>query len=140
MFSDELDQASTIMSFSLNGMMIGNKSGHNALLIHPNAGITFDLDSIRKTLSKPEQIRFKTLCGIAENSLFSQAKADFWILVDGKCEFHFHSEGSKTAAKEVDIVIEPNQRFLTLATTDGGDRINYDWCLFADPFLELTSR
>jgi hypothetical protein len=131
-------QLSTVKALVMNGMTFGNTTDHKALLIHSNAGITFDLDAIRKTLPKMDQIRFKTLCGIAANNTHSQAKADFWILVDGKCEFHYSSEGSMTIAKEANLVIGPDQRFLTLATTDGGDAIRHDWCLFVDPFLEFT--
>jgi hypothetical protein len=42
---------------------------------------------------------------------------------------------------EVPIVVSlpPASRFLTLATTDGGDSIWGDWTMFADPKLAVEA-
>ena len=37
------------------------------------------------------------------------------------------------------IPIKSTDRFLTLASTDGGDGLMWDWILFGDPRLELLS-
>jgi hypothetical protein len=39
----------------------------------------------------------------------------------------------------VDIQIGPHDRFLTLASTDGGNGNGFDWVVFGDPVLDLTS-
>jgi hypothetical protein len=38
----------------------------------------------------------------------------------------------------VDIRVGDRDRFLTLAVTDGGDGIDYDWVVFGDPQLKLV--
>ena len=35
--------------------------------------------------------------------------------------------------------IYDKDRFLTLAATDGGDGIHFDWIIFGDPRLEMVS-
>ena len=39
----------------------------------------------------------------------------------------------------INIPIGDNERFLTLAATDGGHEIDYNWITFGDPRLELLS-
>jgi hypothetical protein len=136
---DNKSNVITITQFSLKGISFGENSQNRALLIHPNAGITFDLNQIRKVLPQIGRIRFKTVCGVPDNRSHSPAKSEFWILVDGKCQFHHQSLGASSDLKEVDILIGPSEQFLTLAATDGGDKIAFDWCLFVNPVLELAS-
>ena len=35
--------------------------------------------------------------------------------------------------------LQPEDRFLTLAVTDGGDGVGNDWAVFAEPLLELAT-
>ena len=39
----------------------------------------------------------------------------------------------------VDVSLRENDRFLTLAFTDGGDGCGWDWTIFGDPRLELIA-
>lgn len=57
--------------------------------MHPNAGITFDLDAIRNAMPEARIDRFTARCGVSENVVrFAQRDADpntievtFWVLV-----------------------------------------------------------
>ncbi len=112
-----------------------------AIVMHPNAGITFDLDEIRKEFPGYAITAFRTRCGISETVIEhgtrKEPKADFWVLLDGQQVFATQRDMSIGEVKEIDISIDENQRFLTLVTTDGADQIESDWCLFAEPQLVL---
>jgi hypothetical protein len=123
---------------SLNPAAPAKTSFSSFLLIHSNAGITFDLDKIRQSFPQREISRFKSTCGVSQN-VSERKQSAFWVLLDGKCVFRCEMNGKNTESRDIDIPIGAQQRFLTLATTDGGDTIIYDWCVFADPVLELIS-
>ena len=106
------------------------------IFLHSNAGITFDLNEIRKHLPNLEITGFKSLCGVEKTRQGMQA-SEFWVLLDGKRVFHTQNDAENKDTKEINIPITPNQRFLTLAVTDGWDTNSYDWCVFAKPELEL---
>lgn len=40
--------------------------------------------------------------------------------------------------QSIRVKLQPEDRFLTLVTTDDGDGVCNDWTLFAEPVLELT--
>ncbi|HOQ06087.1 MAG TPA: NPCBM/NEW2 domain-containing protein [Anaerohalosphaeraceae bacterium] len=109
------------------------------LLIHPNAGITFDLDQIRRAYPTLEMKSFRVLCGLPQVLDFRK-RSEFWVLVDGNCVFHYQSDYQNLQSKTVEIPITPTNRFLTLAATDGGDGTHYDWCIFAQPILIMERK
>ncbi len=107
------------------------------LLLHPNVGITFDLEAIRQALGPLAEIRsFQAVCGVSSNVPRFQ-HSEFWVLVDGRSVFHA-ADGAELP-KMIEIPLRPDQRFLTLAATDGGDQIINDWCLFVNPELVIGS-
>lgn len=123
------------------------------ILMHSNAGITFDLNKIRQDLPGVEVSRFQAICGTSQNVVVKM-RSEFWVLLDGVCVFH-HDSASIDAkkvemasvpkdrisdSKTIDIQIAPGQRFLTLVTTDGGDGDACDWCVFENPVLELVPK
>lgn len=114
-----------------------------SLLLHANAGITFNLQAIRSQLGGMKISRFRSIIGICD-SIWRPCNADFWILVDGKLRYSQQKVQKKGILDTVDIDLSENDRFLTLITTDGGDvpnrpivTIDSDWCLFAEPVLVL---
>lgn len=114
-----------------------------SLLLHANAGITFNLQAIRSQLAGMKISRFRSIIGICD-STWRPCNADFWILVDGKLRYSKQKVRKKGILETVDIDLSENDRFLTLITTDGGDvpnrplvTIDSDWCLFAEPVLVL---
>ena len=61
-----------------------------------------------------------------------------WSMV--KCVSGAGRSTATTARIPVAIPIGENDRFLTLAATDGGNGINWDWIMFGDPRLELAAK
>jgi hypothetical protein len=121
-----------------------NTKVNPSLGMHPNAGITFDLSAIRHAMPGAQIDRFVALCGVSESVVpFSRGrdpadiKVDFWVLVDGRVRFHANLAAAPPQSGRIDVRLEPNDRFLTLATTHPGD-YQYGWALFAEPALELT--
>ena len=130
-------------NLKLNSRGFGTRD-NPAVILHPNAGITFDLDKLRADLPPMITIAaFKSQCGISETVLeqgsLKNPKSRFWILLDGKQVFASRGDMSVGIAKYISFPIKDNQRFLTLATTDGGDGTETDWCMFAEPRLVLES-
>jgi hypothetical protein len=126
-----------------------NLDGNSFLLLHANLGITFDLNAIRSGLPGSKIRRFQSQLSISEVAP-NTPNCDFWVLVDGKVRYSKRNVTQKDFEDLVSIELGDNDRFLTLATTDGGDpesrtrqdglifkSINSDWCVFADPVLIL---
>ncbi|MEJ5260386.1 MAG: NPCBM/NEW2 domain-containing protein [Anaerohalosphaeraceae bacterium] len=116
-----------------------SKTPSSVLVIHSNAGITFDLDALRRQYPNLEIVRFTARCGVSANALAQMAN-EFWVLVDGQVRFHHLNPHQQASIQKINIEIRPEERFLTLAVTDGGDGISYDWCLFEQPRLELRGK
>lgn len=65
--------------------------------------------------------------------------ADIWVFVDGHERFKRREVNYYTGVLSVDIPINNRDRYLTLAATDSGNGASYDWIMFGDPRLELTT-
>jgi hypothetical protein len=125
----------------LNGQAFGTRE-HPAIALHSNAGITFDLDAMRRDMPGLEIIEFKATCGISEDVRkhldgTEKGRADFWVLVDGKKRFEAVGVDVNSKPPEISVPLAGHERFVTLVTTDGDGRPNYDWCFFAEPRLEV---
>ena len=85
-------------------------------------------------------VSFEAFCGLADNILQEtpEQKADFWVLVDGIARFSLRRVSPQFNAERIHIDLDDEDRFLTLLTTDGGDGTGTDWCIFAEPVLELN--
>jgi hypothetical protein len=120
-------------------------SAHPSIGMHPNAGITFDLNAIRNAMPDAQIERFHARCGVSENVVrFAERDADpntievtFWVLVDGQPRFSRTLRVVPAQSEQIDVPIGPDNRFLTLVTTNPGE-YRYCWALFAEPALELT--
>ncbi len=117
----------------LGGIDYASK-GHGLLLVHANKGITFDLQAIRRANSGWRLTRFLATAGITSDA----SVADFWVLVDGHIRFRRWQTNSTYGAIPISVALSENERFLTLAATDGGNGISADWTIFGDPRLELA--
>ena len=110
--------------------------------LHSNAGITFDLEAMRRVHPGFEPTRFRAVVGL-NNSRDHQSgvepMADVWILVDGRLELKRTGLCSQDGPVTVNIKLDINSRFLTLVSTDGGNNTNYDWIVFGDPVLEMVT-
>ena len=56
-----------------------------------------------------------------------------------KSRFQRREINGCNGAFSIVVPIDENDRFLTLAATDGGNGIDWDWIMFGDPQLELLS-
>jgi hypothetical protein len=122
----------------LNGIEYGAPA-HPALNLHPDAGITFDLDQIRQDNPDFRIDRFTAVCAMPKDLPQPQfSPADVWVLLDGVVRLHLHYPPDQYVIEEVDVPIAPQTRFLTLVTTCSG-RADYSWTFFGDPFLELAA-
>ncbi len=120
-----------------NGLEYGTPE-HPGLNIHPNAGITFDLKTLRADNPGTVVERFTARCGISATvSRPRPSAADFWVLLDGQVVFHVSFPADQNRWRDVSVAVPANTRFLTLVTTCTGDA-GYSWCFFGDPVLELT--
>ena len=128
-----------------DGQKYGDRM-HPCLAMHANLGITFDFDAIRAVCPDIKMTRFVSKIGIADFKEQVGCNADFWILIDGQVRECWRNVTQKNVLRDVSIELGPSDRFLTLATTDGGDidRLEYyqrsytcDWCVFVEPALIL---
>ncbi len=118
----------------LNGVSFGTFR-HPALSLHSNAGITFDLDQIRRDNPDIQIDHFIAVCGILKDLPHTRfSSADVWILLDGVVCLHLRHSLERYAIEKVDVPITDQTRFLTLVTTCP-ERADYSWIIFGDPFL-----
>lgn len=142
--SFQVGSAGEIQNGCLAGQIYDTRA-HPSIGMHPNAGITFDLDAIRGVLPETLIQRFHARCGVSENVVrFAQRDADpntiavtFWVLLDGQPRFSRTLGVVPPQSESIDVPIDSRCRFLTLATTTPG-AYRYCWALFAEPALELT--
>jgi hypothetical protein len=128
---------------NLGGQQYGTAE-HPAIVLHANMGITFDLESIRKSLPYGVRIAgFSSFYGVAEGLDEDKAEhnySDFYVLVDGQERLKTLDMEYRTGLKAADLILTDNDRFLTLMTTEGKDKaVRLDLCLFAGPKLNLES-
>ena len=119
----------------LDGVSFGT-STHPALTLHPNVGITFDLDPIRRDNPNIQIGRFTAVCGVSRDLPHAPFSAtDVWVLLDGVVRLHLQYPVDRYMVEKVDVPIPAQTRFLTLVATCTG-RADYSWVFFGDPFLE----
>jgi hypothetical protein len=121
------------------GVIDDSAVGRGMITLHANAGITFDLDAIRKANPEFKLARFRSVARNAEPKTVEDVYvfADIRVLVDGEQRFSRRQINSTHGPFAVSVPLRENDRFLTLVATDGKDGIGWDWILFGDPRLEL---
>lgn len=112
-----------------------------ALFMHANAGITFDLEAVRKAMPAFQITAFRARCVLFEKSdRIRTEKTDIFVLVDGHTRFKQRGFDQNYVALNVDFPLHGDDQFLTLITTDGDGSIAIDWVGFLEPVLILESR
>jgi hypothetical protein len=116
--------------------------GHGLLFLHSNAGLTIDLNAIRRLYPgwSPSRFRCTVLHSIVEGSPEARkALTDVFVLVDGKQRFARRRFVVQDKPIAMDIPLAAEERYLTLAVTDGGDSVGWDWIIWGDPMLDLAA-
>jgi mono/diheme cytochrome c family protein len=111
------------------------KGGHSLIGLHANAGITFDLEAIRRA-SGEAALRFTTSVGYFGKE--GTMQADVWVLLDGRKVVELRGLKRSDGIKPVDIPVPEAARFLTLLSLDGGNGIGHDQVGFGDARLKPT--
>lgn len=115
-------------------------SNHSILCLHSNNAITIDLNMVRRLHPDVDLSRFHCLVGNSYTNGFRgelgvDPLADVYVLIDGQSRFERRRFNPSAGEFDVDLSIRSTDRFMTLATTDGGDGIDDDWVLWVDPHL-----
>jgi len=106
------------------------------LFMHANAGITFNLDAIRDSLSGISVTAFHSRCFLfAKPNMTKINKNDIFVLVDGETKFKKIGFDQYGVVLNIDIPLTEGDHYLTLIAADGGDSIVLDWVGFAEPCL-----
>lgn len=110
-----------------------------------NHGVTFDLDAIRKCYHLKID-RFESQVGLVDFDE-KRCNANFYVLVDGQLRYSLLGYTQKGILNRVLVNLKDTDRFLTLATSENVDQIDYmanstlheNWCVFAEPVLVMES-
>ena len=120
-------------------------SPHGQLFMHANSGITFDLQAIRRAMPDAKLLRFIATAGSSSKAIYDERNvlviSDIWVLVDGRVRFERRGVDGYgySGVFRVSIPLGGDDRFLTLATTDGGNgSIHGDWTMFGDPRIVIS--
>jgi hypothetical protein len=115
-----------------------------SILMHANAGITFDLDAIRKVYG-PLKL-FTALCGAASLDALEEVQegdspsASFYVLLDGEEVFSAVDLGPEDEPQAIEVRLTDQQHYLTLIAAQGTDRsIDNDLCLFVKPRIHIDN-
>ncbi len=119
-------------------------AGHSVIYLHPNKGITINLDAVRRMYPAEHLTGFQAVLG---NTFapWPQPKpvtssANVWILVDGKRRFVRRDVTPAAGAVQVRVPLRPRDHFLTIADAAASRHISRDWIILGDPKLELSPR
>lgn len=109
-----------------------------AILMHANAGLTFDLEALRKAYGPLKS--FRAFCGLSvlPETVSDSPTASFYVLLDGKEVFSSADISPEDDPKGIDVDLRGTCRFLTLIAAQGSDgSIDNDFCLFLNPIINL---
>lgn len=116
----------------LNGVTYGGIKP--AMVLHANCGLTFDLSHIRTLVPEGNLSGFTATLGISETvDKHILHATDLWILVDGTVCYHLGQDKFKITPQQIALDLPGNARFMTLVATDGGETMDFDWWVVAEP-------
>ena len=109
--------------------------------IYANGGITFDLRKMRRASPDMRPTRFRAIAGLGDGPRKDPEAlgiADVWVFVDGQLKLKREKLRARDGTFPVDVALDSDDHFLTLAATDGGNGISWDSVVFGDPVLEMN--
>jgi len=113
---------------------------HNLLYLHPDCGLTFNLDAIRRL---HPFVPLDALRAVVGNSVVDDrvivVRPELRILVNGALRFDriFKSHDD---VDHLNLPLGSDDHFLTLIATKNGDELGYQDVLFGDPSFVLTPK
>jgi hypothetical protein len=107
---------------------------HSILFMSSNGGMTIDLAAIQRLHPACLLKRLQCIVGNGANAT-KTTLADVYVLLGDKVVFEQRKFQNTHPPFTVDVPLDPTDRFLTFAVTDGGDGIPHDGILWADPKL-----
>lgn len=111
------------------------------LCFHANAGITFNLEAMRKMHPDVRPARFRATAGLVDGRFRKPSAlgmADVWVFVDGRLKLKHMQLRPRDGTINVDVELGPHDRFLAIALTDGDANRSFDWVVIGDPVLLMT--
>ncbi len=132
------DRANENFTARLGGVDYGS-DGHGVILLHSNKGLTLDLAAVRRLRPATSVVRFRCVVGSTYAGPETK-KADAFVIVDGKARYERRGFTNFDGPGVIDVALAPTDRFLTLASTDGGDTTGLDWIIFGDPQFDIGGR
>lgn len=105
---------------------------HSMIGIHANKAITFDLQALRDSHGVG-RLRFSAIVGYGGRN--PDTSADCFVYVEDKLRAARRGFGASDGGRSVEFDVDPDEQFLTLIATDGGNGIGYDQVFFGDPRL-----
>lgn len=116
--------------------------GCGLLGLHANAGITFDLEAIRREYEGARPTRFHAVAGLADGPRKYEdavGAADLWIFVDGRLVWKRMYLRNQDGIVDINVELSQDAKFLSIATTNCRFGYAYDWVVLGDPVLEMKS-
>jgi hypothetical protein len=128
--------AKTGLRFTANlGGVDYAQPGHGFFLLHPNAGITFDLAALRKLHPGLKISDLRSIVGNPCPSPEYNSVSRVRVLVNGTVRFD-RQISRKDGPLDMNVPLNDADQFLTMVATDDGVSPRYDWIIIADPRFE----
>jgi hypothetical protein len=113
--------------------------------MHSNNGVTLNLDAVRALQTKVRISGFRARIGNSYRPAGPGAGpakplASIHVIVDGVARFEKRAFANVDPPIDVTCSLSDTDRFLTLATTDGGDGNACDWVLWTHPEFVVQHR
>ena len=109
---------------------------HRLVFMHPNKGVTIDLDAVRRVHPGMKLVELTAVAACTLEPIEpGPATAGLYVFIDGTPRLTHPQMRYGDAPIRLRVALRDGDRFLTLATTDGGDTTRYDWVMLGDAKL-----
>lgn len=119
-------------------------AGQQAMVMHTNSGFIVDLDAVRATYPGFEIVRVQAVAGNSsgrvEAGSVSDSRSEFYVYRDSELAMHstfIRSAPDNQRIATIDLSLHASDRYLTFASTDGGDGNHQDWIVLGNPLIVL---
>jgi hypothetical protein len=113
-----------------------SQPNHALILFHPNIGITFDLDAIRRIHPGLKVADFRAVIGNTCPGPSRGISAHVRVLVDGVSRSELPALTHNDGGVNLRVSLADADRFLTIAITDSRKTVVRNWIILGDPQLE----